>query len=266
MEAWIRNHEAEHSIELRLKEIEPNRGKKNHWLAKHIFICARMGTGGASKYVPKHPERERKIQSKRMPCPCRLVAKSYPNTTTVLGRYENTHSHDTGSDNLIYTRIPAAALYKIEKDLRDGVRPDVVLKRARGGVHSEVNSPKLIAHGPRHEEFITQRDVHRIQKKIEAETIRLDPQDSRSTLHWVKHLEAIRAFTFFKVSCDPPPVDSDIDSDAFVLAFQTPYQQKCFRAWGQDFAGIDTTIIALTTVACYFSPTLSATAMAMACQ
>ncbi|KAJ6492592.1 hypothetical protein DFH09DRAFT_947506 [Mycena vulgaris] len=112
MEAWIHNHEAEHSIELRLKKIEPNRGKKNHWSAKHIFICARMGTGGASKYVPKHPERERKIQSKHMACPCRLVAKRYPDTTTVLGRYENTHSHDTGSDNLIYTRIPAAVNYK----------------------------------------------------------------------------------------------------------------------------------------------------------
>jgi hypothetical protein len=46
---------------------------------------------------------------------------------------------------------------------------------------------------------------------------------------------------YFKSSSDPPPLDSNVDPDVFMLAFQTPYQRKCFRAWGNDFAGLDAT-------------------------
>jgi hypothetical protein len=75
-----------------------------------------MGTGGKSKYAPKLHQ-QRKIASKRTSCPCRLVVKTYPGTTTILGRYENEHSHPIGSQNLIYTHIPAAVLHQIEDDL-----------------------------------------------------------------------------------------------------------------------------------------------------
>ncbi|KAJ7162754.1 hypothetical protein C8R43DRAFT_880251 [Mycena crocata] len=127
MQLWIRAEEIRNSIELRLKEREPNRGKTKHeWTAKHIFICARMGTGGKSQYVPKH-DRVRDIANKRTNCPCRLVAKTYPEMSIVLGRYEDSHSHVIGNDNLIYTRIPQATIKKIEDDLRAGLRPDVVV-------------------------------------------------------------------------------------------------------------------------------------------
>lgn len=46
---------------------------------------------------------------------------------------------------------------------------------------------------------------------------------------------------YFKSSSDPPPLDSSVESNTFMLAFQTPYQQKCFHAWGKDFAGLDAT-------------------------
>jgi hypothetical protein len=128
MEVWIRAEETEKTIELILKEVEPNRGKRDHqWTKKHIYVCARMGTGGKSKYILKR-DQQRKIASKRTPCPCRLVAKTYPGTRIILGRYENEHSHPIGSSNLIYTRIPAAVLRKIEDDLRDGVRPEIVVR------------------------------------------------------------------------------------------------------------------------------------------
>ncbi|KAJ7104927.1 hypothetical protein C8R44DRAFT_587581, partial [Mycena epipterygia] len=97
----------------------------------------------------------------------------------ILGRYENNHSHPIGSQNLIYTRIPVAALLKIEEDLRAGVRPEI-LARARGDVHTEKNLPDLMSQAPRREEFIRQRDVCRVQKRIEAENIHLDPHDGKS--------------------------------------------------------------------------------------
>ncbi|KAF8184356.1 hypothetical protein K438DRAFT_1474762, partial [Mycena galopus ATCC 62051] len=97
----------------------------------------------------------------------------------ILGRYETFHSHSTGAENLIYTRIPLATLQRIEEDLRSGIRPEI-LSRARGDVHTEQNLPNLVSQAPRREEFIKRRDIRRVQKKIEAETVRLDPQDGRS--------------------------------------------------------------------------------------
>ncbi|KAF7372286.1 hypothetical protein MVEN_00088300 [Mycena venus] len=115
----------------------------------HIYVCARMGTGGKSKYVPKHPEQERKIGNKRMDCSCRVVGKSYPGRATILGKCENSHSHPIGAENLIYTRIPPEVQSKIAQDLRDGIRPDIVLARARGNVHTEHNLPNLASQAPR---------------------------------------------------------------------------------------------------------------------
>jgi hypothetical protein len=131
MEEWLKKEETEKSISFLRKEAEPNRGKTKHeWTKKHIYVCARMGTGGQSKYVPKHPEREKKIPNKRMDCPCRVVGKSYPGTSTILGKYEDSHSHPIGAQNLIYTRIPPEIRRKFEEDLRDGIRPEIAVSVA----------------------------------------------------------------------------------------------------------------------------------------
>ncbi|KAF8142257.1 hypothetical protein K438DRAFT_1636014 [Mycena galopus ATCC 62051] len=112
-----------------------------------------MGTGGKSKYIPKHNQ-EWTIASKWTTCPCRLVSEIYPGTPTILGRYENYHSHPIGSQNLIYTNIPAAVLCRIEDDLRrvhvrkflsypfpppPSPRPRKVHQTARRSSHSEEN-------------------------------------------------------------------------------------------------------------------------------
>ncbi|KAK7013804.1 hypothetical protein R3P38DRAFT_3362725 [Favolaschia claudopus] len=142
MIAWIQREEEDKGISFLRKEAEPNRGKTEHqWIMKYIFVCARMGTGGKSKYVPKHPERTRKIPNKRLDCSARIVGKSYPARTTILGRYEASHSHPIGGANLIFTRIPPAVRQRIEEDLRAGIRPDVVLARARGNAKSSLTAP-----------------------------------------------------------------------------------------------------------------------------
>ncbi|KAJ7602616.1 hypothetical protein DFH06DRAFT_953877, partial [Mycena polygramma] len=117
LKAWLRVEESEKTIELAVKEVVPNKGRGEHlWKKKHVYVCAQMGTGGKSKYVPK-TNQTRKIPSKRLSCPCRLVAKTYPGTETILGRYEDSHSHPIGSQNLIFTHIPPAVLRQIEEDL-----------------------------------------------------------------------------------------------------------------------------------------------------
>ncbi|KAF8168830.1 hypothetical protein K438DRAFT_1429353, partial [Mycena galopus ATCC 62051] len=98
----------------------------------------------------------------------------------ILGRYTKDHSHPIGSENLIFNRIPPDVRRQIEQDLRAGIRPSIVLARARGNVHTEKNLSTLASQAPRREEFIKSRDIHRVLKKVEAETIHLDAQDGQS--------------------------------------------------------------------------------------
>src|ERR1700722_6820647 len=97
MEAWIKEEESANYIELRLKDTILN--DKLHWDEKYVFVCARQGTGGASSYEKKKPTWGRKVPTKRIRCPCRLVVKTYPNLAQVLGTYEKKHSHPIGPIN-----------------------------------------------------------------------------------------------------------------------------------------------------------------------
>lgn len=84
-----------------------------------------MGIGGKSKYALKREQTN--ILNKRMDCPCRVVKKSYPGTSIILRKYEDSHSHPIGSENLIYTRIPLDLHQQIEDDLRAGIQPDITV-------------------------------------------------------------------------------------------------------------------------------------------
>ncbi|KAJ7238362.1 hypothetical protein C8J57DRAFT_1528679 [Mycena rebaudengoi] len=54
-------------------------------------------------------------------------------------------------------------------------------------------------------EFIQLRDIRRIQKEIEAENIRLAPDDGLSTQRWVEILRTKGHLLGFKSKLDPPP-------------------------------------------------------------
>ncbi|KAJ6592787.1 hypothetical protein B0H19DRAFT_920796, partial [Mycena capillaripes] len=105
---------------------------------------------------------------------------TYPDTTMILGLYVPEHSHPTGDDNVRYTRIPLQARAEIENLLREGMRPDLILNKVRGNVHTEDQLAALEEQPARREEFINSRDVHRIEKKIAAETVRLHQSDGLS--------------------------------------------------------------------------------------
>ncbi|KAK7055933.1 hypothetical protein R3P38DRAFT_2761082 [Favolaschia claudopus] len=90
-------------------------------------------------------------------------------------------------------------------------------------------------------EFIQLRDIRRIQKDIEAETVRLHKDDGQSTLQWVEKLRADGHLLGFKSKTDPPPPGSGLAPDVFSLMVQTKWQQKMFVKHGQHILCIDGT-------------------------
>jgi hypothetical protein len=78
-------------------------------------------------------------------------------------------------------------------------------------------------------EFIQLQDIRRIERAIEAETVRLHPDDGQSTLRWVENLRAKDYLLGFKSKSDPPPPSSGLVADVFTLMVQTKWQRKIFE-------------------------------------
>src|SRR6267142_1732324 len=103
-DVWRWNEKLAHSIELIKSTIA--RGRQV-WTLRRIFVCSREDGRGGSKYVKKHPERRRKIPSKKTGCPCNIAIKRYPDTERILGRYKRDHDHPIGIANVPFTRLSA---------------------------------------------------------------------------------------------------------------------------------------------------------------
>ena len=120
MEIWLKKEQESKFIELRVKETRQNM-KGDGWTKKHVYVCARQGTGGKKKYQKKFPEQGRKVPAKRSGCTCRLIIKCYPNMTCILGLYEDNHSHATGHDNAQFMRLTTDTRLQITEMLRMGI-------------------------------------------------------------------------------------------------------------------------------------------------
>jgi hypothetical protein len=96
--AWREAEQLAHSIELiRSTAVIPN---GPIWMERHTFVCSRaLSGGGQYKYEPKY-ERQRKIESKKIQCPCHVVIKRYLHTQIVLGHYHSEHNHELGIPNV----------------------------------------------------------------------------------------------------------------------------------------------------------------------
>ncbi|KAF9454066.1 hypothetical protein P691DRAFT_717884 [Macrolepiota fuliginosa MF-IS2] len=70
------------------------------------LVCARHSRSGRKKYVKKHPERVRKVPSRKLEvgCPASISYKTYFDTEQVRACYISQHSHEIGLANLPYTR------------------------------------------------------------------------------------------------------------------------------------------------------------------
>ncbi|GLB35942.1 hypothetical protein LshimejAT787_0302300 [Lyophyllum shimeji] len=71
------------------------------------LVCARHSRSGRKKYVKKHPERVRKVPSRKIEgtgCPASISYKTYFDTDQVRACYISQHSHPIGPANLPFTR------------------------------------------------------------------------------------------------------------------------------------------------------------------
>ncbi|KAK6988248.1 hypothetical protein R3P38DRAFT_2804725 [Favolaschia claudopus] len=232
-ERWLSEEQRQNGIELSLVNTylgEPAFSRKLR------YVCSRAGTGGIKTYVKKYPERERKIPNKRTDCKCRLIVKQYPGVSVVLGDYRDQHDHSLGNANLPFTQIPRETREYIAGLLRFKVDPDHILRLVHRGVYDNDNlfeedfDDGFVASRT---EFIQLRDIRRMQKEIEAETVRLHKDDGVSTLQWVERLRANGHLLGFKSKTDPPPPGSGLAPDVFSLMVQTKWQQKMFLKHGQ---------------------------------
>ena len=62
-----------------------------------------------------------------------------------------------------------------------------------------------------------------------------------STKLWVECYKSENIFIFYKDKLDPPPSESGVDQDTFILCIQAPFQMEAFWHLGNGFIGIDTT-------------------------
>jgi hypothetical protein len=107
---WRREEERIYSIEL-VGSTSRTGGKL--WSRRQLYVCGREASGGGT-YEKKHPERERKIATKKSGCRCCITIKLYPHTSTVLGRYVAEHDHEIGFANIAYTRLSGASRERIK--------------------------------------------------------------------------------------------------------------------------------------------------------
>ncbi|KAF7371682.1 hypothetical protein MVEN_00024400 [Mycena venus] len=163
--------------------------------------------------------------------------------STVLGNYTVEHNHPVGNENLRFTRISHETREYIAGLLRLKVSPNFILQLLHGGVYHNDSGFEDDENGAvaSRNDFIQLRDIRRIEKAIEAESVRLDPDDGQSTLKWVERLQSQGALLGFKAKSDPPPPSSGLEPDTFSLMIQTKWQQKKFQQYGQHLLCIDAT-------------------------
>ena len=128
-DAWRRAEEISNSIEFRRSSNWVGGGL---WTMKHLFRCGRHITGGGGEpYEIKDPERKR-VESKKTECPCHIIIKIYPHTSTILGRYVTEHDHALGRANIQHTAV--------SREARDHVKTLLKCKIDRREVVSSLTS------------------------------------------------------------------------------------------------------------------------------
>ncbi|KAJ7730819.1 hypothetical protein B0H16DRAFT_1329762 [Mycena metata] len=207
------------------------------------YVCSRGGTGGVKPYTKRHPEWHCKLPNKRTGCECVLLVKQYPGVTTVLGNYRDEHNHPLGNANLPFIQIPKETREYIAGLLRLKTSPDHIVSAlyTTGIVSAPPTPPRSVDRDLDDQFFIQLRDIRRIQKEIEAESVQLYPDDGVSTLRWVENLRAKGHLLGFKSKSDPPPPGSGVPPDVFLLMIQTGWQQRMFEKHGSALVCVDAT-------------------------
>ena len=241
-DAWRRQEEIAYSIEL----VVSKRSSGKEFTQKTTYRCSRARTGGEKPYEKKHPDRNRKFDSKKTGCRCQITIKRYSHTPTVLGRYDADHDHKIGLANIAHTRISAAARIEINKMLTQQIdHREIVCKRSQSLIINLINLQirRIRAWAPdgSRDRFISPQDITRMGRLLANDKICLHPEDAISLQMWADKLRSENARIFHKNKVDPPPPGSSLQQEDFVLCIQTPFQLDAFRRLGDYFIGIDAT-------------------------
>ncbi|KAJ7175420.1 hypothetical protein C8R46DRAFT_835699, partial [Mycena filopes] len=95
----------------------------------------------------------------------------------ILGNYRDEHNHDLGNANLPFMQIPKETREYIASLLRLKISPDHIVLYDDDDLFDSDLDDNFVASRT---EFIQLRDIRRIQKDIEAESVRLNPDDGLS--------------------------------------------------------------------------------------
>ena len=85
------------------------------------------------------------------------------------------------------------------------------------------------------------RDINRYRRIVEDLEIRLDDNDAISLQLWLLRLQQGGDQCVLKDIVDPPPPNSGLSEDSFVMCIQTKLQRDRFLALGMNFVSIDAT-------------------------
>ena len=117
-QVWLKEEQLDKSIEFILSSTKPG---KWLWSKKRTYVCSHQMSGGHKKYEIKHPDWERKFDSKKTGCRCQIEIKHYPHTLAILGRYTEEHDHEIQSANIAYTCLSHTARDQIKVMLKQKV-------------------------------------------------------------------------------------------------------------------------------------------------
>jgi hypothetical protein len=125
---WLTHEQKAVGIEIQIAKTQRSKAQQQVYLTCKTFCCAHNGCEGIKHYEKKMAQ-EQKIDSKWIDggCPCYIQIKMYPNTNTILGKYEFTHSHQTGKNNLKYIWIQVSTWDLIEDWVRYGVTNEEIV-------------------------------------------------------------------------------------------------------------------------------------------
>jgi hypothetical protein len=76
---------------------------------------------------------------------------------------------------------------------------------------------------------------------MEQAKVRLHKKDVISVNLWIDWLKEQNTLVFIKDKITPPPSGLDLDSEAYLLYMQTPFQLDAFWHLGKGFIRIDAT-------------------------
>ncbi|PPR00037.1 hypothetical protein CVT24_009046 [Panaeolus cyanescens] len=118
-QAWRQQEEETQCVEFVKGDTHGSKADPPRFKDHTKLVCARHSRSGRKKYVKKHPERVRKVPSRKLEgqgCQASISYKTYFDTEQVRACYISQHSHPVGLANLPYTRRGRKAAVQQEKE------------------------------------------------------------------------------------------------------------------------------------------------------